>query len=53
MKKMYEIECEPACGFKVRSHNKNEVGKIAIEHVKNIHHSTVTKSEAEKMIKTA
>ena len=52
MANMYEIECDPTCGFRVISHNKSEVTKFAAGHVKNSHHQKLSKSEAEKMIKT-
>lgn len=53
MAKMYEIKCDSTCGFRVRSHNRNEVTKFATGHVKNSHHKKLSKTEAEKMMKAS
>jgi predicted small metal-binding protein len=29
-----QVECDPKCGFLIRSHDEKEVIKIAIEHAK-------------------
>ena len=51
MKQLYEIDCDPECGFMVRSHEKNEVIKMGIEHMKNIHSKDVSEEEASSMVK--
>jgi predicted small metal-binding protein len=52
MKKLYEIGCDPDCGFMVRSHEKSEVVKMGIEHMKDIHDKEVSEEEAADMVKT-
>lgn len=48
--KVYEVDCEPSCGFMVRSHNKQEVESMSIEHVKNAHHHKISKAEVDRMM---
>ena len=35
--KLKEISCDPACGFLVRSHDKEEVVSLAKQHVEQKH----------------
>ncbi len=51
MKQLYEIDCDPECGFMVKSHDKAEAMKMAQDHVKNIHGKEVSDEETEKMVK--
>ncbi len=51
MKKLKQIECEPSCGFMVRSHDEDEVIKMARDHVKSMHDMAISKEDAKKKIK--
>jgi len=52
MKKLKQIECEPKCGFLVRSHDENEVIDIAMKHAKQMHpEMKVSKNNLKDMIK--
>ncbi len=51
MQQLYEIDCEPICGFKVISHDKDEAVMIAKEHAKRVHNKDYTDEEVEGMIK--
>ena len=53
MKGMKKIECEPQCGFMVRSHDMDELKKFGLSHAKNIHHMDVTNKDVEDMIRDA
>jgi len=48
-----KIECEPMCGFMVRSHDENELVNLALSHVSNIHNLRQTPAEIRSMIKPA
>ena len=48
-----KVECEPKCGFMIRSHDEKEVIKIAIEHAKKSHNMTITEKEIKAMMKNA
>lgn len=48
-----KIECDPKCGFMVRSHDEKELLKIAIEHAKKSHNMEVTEKEMKNMMKAA
>ena len=48
-----KIECDPSCGFLVRSHDENEVVRMAREHVKNIHHKDISEQDAQSMVVNA
>lgn len=50
-KQMYQITCTPDCGFMLRSHDKEEVKKLAKEHVKMAHKMDASDAELEKNIK--
>jgi predicted small metal-binding protein len=51
MTQLYEIDCDSECGFMVRSHDKSETVKMAIDHVKEVHGKDATESETTKMVK--
>jgi predicted small metal-binding protein len=51
MNKMYQIDCEPMCGFSVKSHDKSEAKKYAKEHVQMVHSKMVSDGEVEKMVR--
>jgi len=48
-----KIECDPKCGFMVRSHNEKELIQIAIQHVKNAHNLLLTEKDAKAKIEPA
>lgn len=49
--KQYSIDCDPTCGFMVRSHDKSETMDMARRHVKNAHNKDVPESEVNDMVK--
>jgi len=49
--KMASIECDPSCGFMVRSHNEREVVDFTKSHVKKAHKKKASDAELKKMIK--
>jgi predicted small metal-binding protein len=48
-----KIECEPECGFMVRSHDENEIVNLALSHVSNIHNMRSTPVEMRGKIEPA
>ena len=48
-----QVECDPKCGFLIRSHDEKEVIKIAIEHAKKSHNMTITEKEVRAMMEKA
>jgi len=48
-----KIECDPGCGFLVRSHDEREIIDITKSHVKKQHKKDVTDDDLRPMIKTA
>ena len=48
-----KIECDPTCGFMVRSHDEKELVEIATRHAKNAHNMTVTEKDAKDKMKSA
>lgn len=40
-----KVECDPKCGFMIRSHDEKEVIKAAIVHAKKSHKETLTEKE--------
>ena len=53
MEKLKQLECDPKCGFLIRSHNEKEIVEIAIQHAKKAHSMTVTEKDARGMLKDA
>ena len=49
--KLKKIECDPKCGFMVRSHNEKEVVEIAMHHAKKAHKMNITEKELKGMVK--
>ncbi len=52
MEPMYEIKCNPICGFKVQSHDEKETIDISLIHLKNKHNKTMPREEVKKMVTT-
>jgi predicted small metal-binding protein len=48
-----QIECDPKCGFLVRSHDEKELIAIATEHAKKAHNMTVSEKDVKGMMKPA
>jgi len=48
-----QVECDPKCGFLIRSHDEKEVIEIAKEHAKKSHNMTITEKEIKAMMKNA
>jgi len=48
-----KIECEPQCGFLVRSHDEKELVRIAKEHAEKAHKMTVSEKDIKEMMKAA
>jgi predicted small metal-binding protein len=48
-----QIECDPKCGFLVRSHDEKEIVRIAKDHAEKVHKMPVTDKELEGMMKAA
>jgi predicted small metal-binding protein len=51
--KLKKIECDPTCGFMVRSHDEKELIEIGTQHAKKIHGMTIAKKDMKAMIKDA
>jgi len=52
VKQLFEIDCDPQCGFMVRSHDKSETVEAAMKHVKDAHGKEVSQEDTEKMVKS-
>lgn len=48
-----QIECDPKCGFMIRSHDEKEIIEVAKEHAKKSHKMKVTEKEIRAMMKNA
>jgi predicted small metal-binding protein len=48
-----QIECEPKCGFLIRSHDEKELIRIAKEHAEKAHGMKVTENDARELMKAA
>ena len=49
-----KLECDPVCGFMIRSHDEKEVIEIALEHAKKFHKEMkITEKDVKGMIKAA
>jgi len=51
--KLKIIECDPKCGFLVRSHDEKEIVEIVTQHAKKAHNMNITEKEAKDMMKDA
>jgi len=53
-KGLKKLECDPVCGFLVRSHDEKEIIRIALEHAKEFHKEIkITEKDLKAMIKVA
>jgi predicted small metal-binding protein len=51
--KLKQVECDPKCGFLIRSHDEKELTEIAIQHAKKVHSMAITDKDVRKMMKDA
>ena len=52
--KLKQIECDPKCGFLVRSHDEKEVVEVALQHAKKAHSGMkITEKDIKGMVKDA
>ncbi len=51
--KMMKIDCDPACGFMIKSHDEKELIEIVKAHAKKVHNMTVTDKDVKDKIKDA
>ncbi len=50
---LWKVECDPDCGFLIRSHDRNELVNAATFHTKQIHSMDLPPAEIENLIKPA
>jgi predicted small metal-binding protein len=50
--KVYSVQCDAPCSFKVSGHDKSEVITVVIEHAKTHHNMNLTEKDVEGMVKT-
>ncbi len=48
-----KVECDPACGFMVRSHDEQEIYRIVKEHAFKSHNMKVSDKELKEKIMNA
>jgi predicted small metal-binding protein len=48
-----KVECDPKCGFMVRSHDEKELVEITKQHAKKSHNKDLTDKDIKSMIKDA
>jgi predicted small metal-binding protein len=51
--KLKKVECDPKCGFLIRSHEEKEIVDIAIQHAKKSHSMAITEKDVRTMLKDA
>ena len=51
--KLKKLECDPKCGFLIRSHDEKEIAEIAIKHAKKAHSMVITEKDVKTMMKDA
>ncbi len=51
--KLKKVECDPKCGFLVRSHDEKELVDVAIQHAKKAHSKDITEKDVKTMMKDA
>jgi predicted small metal-binding protein len=51
--KLKKVECDPQCGFLVRSHDEKEIVEVAIQHMKKAHGKFITEKDVKPMMKDA
>ena len=51
--KLMKVECEPSCGFMIRSHDKKELISMVKSHAKHSHNKSIKDNDVEDMIMMA
>jgi predicted small metal-binding protein len=51
--KLKKIECDPKCGFMIRSHDEKEIIEIALSHANKVHKMKLNEKDIKKMMKSA
>jgi len=52
MTELKSVSCDPQCGFKVQSHNEQELTDIVIAHAKKSHNMDVTAKDVKAKMKS-
>lgn len=53
MATLKKLECDPTCGFMVRSHDEKELIEIVRQHAKKSHNLTITEKDIRDKMQTA
>ncbi len=48
-----KIECDPTCGFMIRSHDERELIDVVTQHAKKSHNMSISEKEVKEKIKAA
>ncbi len=48
-----KIECDPTCGFMIRSHDEKELVDIVTRHAKKAHNMNIPEKDVREKIKVA
>lgn len=48
-----KIECDPSCGFMVRSHDEKELIELTKQHAKKLHNKDITDKDVRDKMKAA
>ncbi|RJQ14730.1 MAG: DUF1059 domain-containing protein [Nitrospiraceae bacterium] len=48
-----KVECEPTCGFMIRSHDEKELIELVRQHAEKMHKMKVTDKDIREKMKTA
>ncbi|MCL5023234.1 MAG: DUF1059 domain-containing protein [Nitrospirae bacterium] len=48
-----KVECDPACGFMIKSHDEKEIIETVRQHAKRYHKKAVSEKEVKEMMKAA
>jgi predicted small metal-binding protein len=49
-KQLWKIECDPACGFLVRSPSRDEVAQVATGHANSVHSENYKPKDLEHLV---
>jgi len=52
MTELKSVSCDPQCGFKVQSHDEQELTDIVIAHAKKVHNMDITAKDVKAKMKT-
>lgn len=47
---LMQVSCDPMCGFKIQSHNMDELKSVVKDHVLKQHQKKATDAEVEEMM---